>query len=288
MPQRKATRTPASGSRDLVPPELGCFRLELRAVEPVAFEADPARSLHAALHRALEVVTPSLARWIHDEAEKPVTLSPLYRVSGDEPVGGEVTAGERVWARVTALDRVALDGLVAVLGSHGGPTDRPVLQLEWRAFAVEAFAPVTPAGLGLQLLTTYSALYDAATPAPELALRFRSPVAFRNKGRHFLQPDPRHVFASYLRRWARYSGMPLPGVDNASISTQVVSLEARVEQRQVRLGSFAQPGFIGWARYRAEGDEVFRKGIAALADYAAYCGTGARTAFGMGQTERLR
>ena len=35
------------------------------------------------------------------------------------------------------------------------------------------------------------------------------------------------------------------------------------------------------------GHDDFRRGIAALATYAAYCGTGARTAFGMGQTERI-
>jgi len=42
--------------------------------------------------------------------------------------------------------------------------------------------------------------------------------------------------------------------------------------------------FLGTSRYVIAGDESFQRGVACLALFAAYCGTGSEAAMGMGQT----
>lgn len=131
-------------------------------------------------------------------------------------------------------------------------------------------------------------LYATENPVQRVALRFRSPTVFRNMGREILRPDPRLVFYSYLRCWEWFSGMPLPGVNKDSLGRFVALVEMEVRERRISFGAFDQLSFVGWASYQVGGDETFQKGVAALARYANYCGTGARTALGMGETERVR
>jgi CRISPR-associated endoribonuclease Cas6 len=268
-------------SRASCPVLVGSLCLHLRACEETRFNAYPARSLHAALHRKIEAVDPALGRSVHEATDKPFALSPLYRRGSDEPVEGVVATGERLWAQLTALE----SGVLAALWTLLGPL--PILDLEHRAFQIEAVAPSAPAGTSHPLIT-YPSLYAAEAPTAQITLRFSAPTAFRNMGRDFLRPEPRLVFYSYLRRWERFSGTPLPGVDKDSLGRSVVLLEAEAQERCISFGAFEQPAFVGWASYRVLGGEMFQRGVATLARYAAYCGTGARTALGMGQTERVR
>lgn len=260
---------------------VGSLRLDLRADGETAFPYFPAGSLHAALHRGIETVDPVHAHAIHDAPDKPFALSPLYRSATGEPVVGAVAAGERVHAWLATLETRTLAALLTFLGPC------PVLHLERVAYAVEGVAPSAPPASAVPPLTTYPAL-RAAAPATELTLRFLSPTVFRNQGRELVRPDARLVFYSFLRRWEAFSDAPLPGVSRDSLGACVHLLDSRTEQARVALGRFEQAGFTGWARYRVGGGEAFRTGVAALADYAAYCGTGARTALGLGRTERVR
>ncbi len=259
------------------------LRLELRAEAATVFPAAPVRALHGALHRLLETADPDLARRVHDAPVKPLTLSPLSRLADGAPVGHAVAAGEVVWARIGLLDGETLAGFRAALAGAGSA---PRLSLDARAFVLAGARPVDPAGGATPGQTTYAALAAAARPASELTLRFVSPTAFRHKGHDRLQPDPRLVFGSLLRRWRAFAPPHLLPPDDALLAA-VSLVDHRATARPVDLGSLRQPGFVGWARYRLDGDESTRRALAALTAYAPYAGVGARTAFGMGQTERI-
>ncbi|MBA2277600.1 MAG: CRISPR system precrRNA processing endoribonuclease RAMP protein Cas6, partial [Chloroflexia bacterium] len=130
---------------------------------------------------------------------------------------------------------------------------------------------------------------ELATTAPvaNLVLRFTSPTTFRQAGDHFLHPTPRLVFGSHLRRWRAFAPVALDALSLARLE-HIRLVEVDLQHIDVDLTVARHPAITGWARYRVDGaDDAFARQVATLAAYAAYCGTGARTSFGMGQTEWL-
>jgi CRISPR-associated endoribonuclease Cas6 len=277
-----------SGPELQVGPEpccLGCIRLELRAESGTVFPDDPTRALHGALHRAIERVDPDLSESIHQASDTPLVCSPLFLHRADarfEPVEREVRAGEVVWARIAALEGRTLTTLLAALEGlrwRGLP-----IVLE-RPFCIGEVALTEPAGAGLPMLATYADLAAMTRPAAEIALRFTSPTFFRQGGTIVPEPEAAPVFLSHFRRWRAFAGIALPGIDAGAIRRGVfLSGRPAGEVRPTAYRGLGERGFVGVARYGVDGDDTFRRGIATLATYAAYCGTGARTAFGMGQT----
>ncbi len=274
--------------------ELACLRLVLNPEGATTFKYEPVQAVHAALHRALEGFDRTLARRVHDEQEKPLTLTPLYKDGAGDPVGSSVAAGERVWIRAALLrpDVAAAvpEALPRWRQAHG-----PLI-LEHRRFHLDEFELVGPSeSTPVSMVMTYAALYEQAEPVAEVTLRFRSPTFFRNKDASRVMRDapertlrPDLVFGSYLRRWETFAPEPLPGVTQDLLHGAIRLSDARVSTQVVPFRGRDELTLTGWARFAVAGDGVFRKGIAALADFAAYCGTGARTAFGRGQTERVR
>jgi CRISPR-associated endoribonuclease Cas6 len=264
---------------------MAALRLELRAREGVCFTVSPTRLLHAALHRALEQVNPTLGARVHDTAIKPLALSPLSFADHRGYAVRVVAPGKHVHALLTVLGRDTLDGLLATLTWHW--REAQPLALDWHPFTVESIAPFNPLVPGAPPLVTYAQLLDAAPAAHEVTLRFVSPVIFRNKGQNLPPDDPWRVFQSYLRRWEAFSDVPVEGVTEAAVREAVrLRIVDRLDRWQFNLGMVEQPGFLGAVQCAITGDEALRRSICALADYALYCGTGARTAFGMGRTER--
>lgn len=262
-------------------PSLAAWRLELRALEPVRFPTWPGVTLHAALHRALEAHAPALAHAIHRAPIPPLTLSPLYRADGP-PIEAELAAGETGWVRVCALDTASVAVFPAAL--EAWRTRRGPLRLAWAAVAIEALEPEgTP--------TSPQQLWDAALPAGEIHLHFSSPTVFRNKGGDLTTPEPRLVFGSFLRRWRALAGYPFPDIGTLTDEAAAAAVDlcaADLHWQQIELRAACHTTFTGTAHYNLTGDATVRRALATLADYAAWCGAGARTGFGFGQTARLR
>lgn len=288
MPGASQESEGSSADLNRRPGVCGALRLELRAEQMTVFPDNPSRALHGALHRAIERLDPSLSIAVHGAAETPLVCSPLRWTdprAGDEPVGRQVGGGARVWARIAVLEREALVTLLAALD---GVRWRAVPIVLERPFAVERVALGSLPGGRLPALVAYADLAAMARPEPEVRLRFTSPTFFRQAGRVLPDPAAAPVFLSHLRRWRVFAGTDLPGVDPDGIRRRV-RLLGRPEGaiHETNLLGRGERGFVGVARYGIDGDDAFRRGIATLAAYAAYCGTGARTAFGMGQTERI-
>lgn len=266
------------------PPDVvAAIRVRLRVMEPVTFRNGSARPLHAALHRALEETDAALSRRVHSEVAKSFGVSPLYPLDATTMPRSGFRAGDRLWVRITTLEREVLTGLLASLATHWRE-GRP-LMLDWGPFRIEAIEPIPHRGADGPAVTAYGELASEAIPARGIALRFVSPVVFRNK-RDCLPPvDAWRVFGSYLRRWEAFSDIPLPGVTEEAVRAgAVLPPTGRLERIPLDVGFGGQTGYAGEVRFRVDGDDRLRHGLAVLAAYAAYCGTGSRTAFGMGQT----
>lgn len=251
--------------------------LELRTTEPISFPRATAPIFHGVVHRLIEAIDPECGRLLHERQLKPITLSPLVLESGDEIGGRAVAPGARLTARIGILEAPLLGIMLAALldcqrtGQH--------LSLDGRGAVVSDLRLAGPP-------LTYRGLRQAAAPRSEIGLQFVTPTVFRRRGHGMHGPEPGLVFGSYLRRWQTFApGGLITAVTPESIAAQV-SLHGTPtgDVREVDLGEFRQRGFTGAAAYQIDGDDTFRAEIAALATYSAYCGTGARTAYGMGQT----
>jgi len=269
-----------------LPEAMAAIRLELRALRTMTFKVEPTRSLHAVLHRVLETSSPALSHRVHEESVKSFSISHVLRVNEPNRPVRQIEQGERIWVRLSMLQREVLAGFITALVKHW--REATVLTFGSDPVQISSVAPELPLARVGSPLISYSDLYASALPADEIRLRFVSPVVFRNEGQDLPPDDSWRVFGSYLRRWRSYSDVALAGIDESTVRLHVHAEDsAHLTFHRLNLGMTEQSGFLGTIRFQVSGDHAFQRGVAALADYSAYCGTGARTAFGMGQTERL-
>lgn len=136
----------------------------------------------------------------------------------------------------------------------------------------------------------YEELLKRATDERCVRLHFFSPTSFHTGLVSYPLPDPLVLFQSWWRRWNTFAPLKLERVllDVAAVHLAIARHE--LHTRVVDLGVGHVVGFVGSVtlmvvQARRLGNKVLRR-LNALADYAAFCGTGQRTAQGMGQTRR--
>lgn len=140
--------------------------------------------------------------------------------------------------------------------------------------------------------TTYAQLLQAPDPDLTILLSFITPTSFRRKGNHLPLPIPFNLFHSYLRRWNDFSGYD---VDQDSfldwVDTGTLILGHQLQSVKVTAGkSGSVTGFTGSVQLglsaKAKQEADFVQLWQALGRFAPYCGTGHKTTFGLGQTQR--
>ncbi len=142
---------------------------------------------------------------------------------------------------------------------------------------------------------SYAEIVSRAGDAVNITLEFMTPTAFHVYGMAYVLPDPVRVFESYLAQWNLFSpsALRIAGAWLDWLRQSVVISRHRLETSVLRFDTHSQIGFIGLvsfsiprARVAATGDEPLRI-LNCLADFAFFCGTGHKTAQGMGQTRRV-
>jgi CRISPR-associated endoribonuclease Cas6 len=269
--------------------EMGVLHLEVAPRSACRFSSSPARSLHAALLRRLELLEPDLSHALHDApqgapaSDHPWTISPLLGRLGREEHNLIAAAGEHYRVRVTAL----VPEVLAVVAAAFDPDTflgREPLVLEHVPF------DVVPQSSRWEGLSTYASLLTAARPARRITLEFHSPTGFRTRRPTGQVPPPRLCLEGYLRKWNAFAPVALPAeplLDYAAAQLRIVSAELQTVPSQ--FGAFYERGVVGRVVWEAGGEApALRRLVNVLADYALYCGTGNKTAQGMGQTVRVR
>jgi len=137
---------------------------------------------------------------------------------------------------------------------------------------------------------SYEELLSESSVDRKVGLQFLSPTAFRSGGkRNVLFPDSSLVFGSYLSKWQHFS----PTKMDEAISNcweRIILARYRLNTHILHFDSYQETGFEGNCFYElpAELDDDTVRAINILADFAFYCGTGAKTTMGMGQTRRTK
>ena len=237
---------------------------EARALPPY-----PGRALHALFYQWLALGDYTLAVDVHhDGGPRPFTVSSVYRRDG-VPTLRLTVLNDEIWP---PLERgIAKTEGVVVL-------DRPLS---------------LPEGGPEIRHCTYTEMRTSAHAETRINLRFLSPTSFRSRGMHYPLPDPVLVFQSWLNRWNEFA----PEAHQINVALlDIVAAHIAVSRYNGRTemvdfgGNKRVVGFVGAVQYTVlrayKIGEAWLRKLNVLADYAPFCGTGHKTAQGMGQTRR--
>lgn len=261
--------------------------LKLRAEQEATLSPTQGYHGYALLLSLLNSVAPDLAHQVHSTEEtKPITVSPLQgkflKGRGKEIVVGK---GTEYWLRFSFLeDKVFASFLHSVLG-EGGTKE---VQLEPTTFSlVEVITE--PNSSPWAQFDSFHSLWDKAAPQEKITLQFLSPTAFRSRGRNIIFPEPELVFGSYLSKWNSYSPISFGDSLRSQVFPHIIATRHRLHSCILDFKSHKEVGFEGVCAFQIKENvpEESLRQINALADFAFYAGTGAKTTMGMGQTRRI-
>lgn len=226
------------------------------------------RGLHAVLLGALHTASASLAETVHEMRVKPFSQALLPNKS-DEP------SPSWLW-HVSFLDDGLVDPFLTGLAAAPPETLRhQPLQLLFDAVQRES--------------KTYAELRKTPS-AMGFKVNFLTPTSFKQRYYHNPLPTPYHCFQSWWRRWRHFA--PAGEAINIAaldiVSAHLVVSYFNVHSEVMKAGDRHFIGGMGKMSFRAiqaeKVDAAWWQSIAVLAAYASFCGTGHKTAQGMGQT----
>lgn len=136
-------------------------------------------------------------------------------------------------------------------------------------------------------LSTYEQLL-ASEPLAEFRFVFRTPTAFKQGRTSMPLPIPRLMFQSYLSRWNGFAP-PECAIDEdlpEVVERSVMIKNHDIASRLLDMKNMKMVGFIGSCTLGVDSglSELQIRQITALAHFAQFAGTGAKTTVGMGQT----
>ena len=248
----------------------------------------PGRLLHAALLRFIEEYAPALSEQLHDTSgDKPFTLSSLFDLPARSPREICIRRGEPLSFRITSLDPKLSDLLIETL--------QPSERANWQLGKVPCrIGRVDTSEHAWAKCEGYATLYQhtfeqASNPPTRIRLRFVTPTTFRQTPGNRPLPLPELVFRNYPAKWMRHTGLDFAPELERVLAEQVLIECYRLQTRMLPFGrGRMEVGFTGECTYRLKTpNPAHRLMLGLLADYAFYCGTGAKTTQGMGQTCRI-
>ncbi|MBA7564492.1 hypothetical protein ES708_06155 [subsurface metagenome] len=266
-------------------PEVYSVSVKLRALKDVVISQAHGSQAYGLFLNVLRMSSQSLAEELHGlDGAKPFTVSPLQGRFGRAGEGLRVIPEAKYSLRFTFMKSDVFAHFLDGTMKWGDNT----VELGSGSFQVEEVNPASKkdSSTGFQ---SYQGILNGASTRHQIELQFSSPTAFRSGGkRNVVFPTPELVFGSYLNRWQAFSPVKL----DDSISSwfdRIVVARYKLGTQILNFGSYQEVGFTGRCRYELNKNapEEVAHALNALADFAFYCGTGAKTTMGMGQTKRL-
>ena len=226
-----------------------------------------------------------LAQRLHSmDGAKPFTVSPLQGKFARKKTAISLRSNASCWLRFTALEETVFATLMDSLIKSD-----PQLRLGEATFRIDDI--VTHAqGSSWAGFSSYEQLLGSASPQRGISLQFTSPTVFRSAGkRNVAFPSPELVFGSLTIKWNAFSDNKLDSKVVDEIGCRVLVSRYKLETKMLDFGKYQELGFVGHCEYAIDSStpEKMLKIFNALADFAFYAGTGAKSTMGMGQTRRL-
>ena len=251
--------------------------------------------LHAMFFHLLDQVDKKLVDRLHeDNRYRPFTLSPLalhedvdhFHGAAWLPRDRMLKQGTSTAFRITFLD----DTLFPAFSQSMLNMRSPEVRLGGTMFTITNILTSTRVDNRWSRFTSYPDLIQHASKVQrKIMLHFLTPTTFGFGNVDLPLPLPRLVFQSYQRRFQEFCGMVFPPdfAEQVELYT-AVSYFHRLSTQTIPTKKVNMIGFTGKVTFnihqKAEPELVFQMNL--LADFAFFCGTGKKTAFGMGQTVR--
>ena len=220
---------------------------------------------------------PELADEIHSSSlDAPFTVSPLMRMRSEE---GEAPSYR---VRFTTMTEPVFDAVCRALYARHKSGES--VRLSKADFEIRSLD--FKDRRGLCRLARYEDLLNAP-PLQTFAFRFMTPTAFKNGRMNVPLPIPRLMFQGYLRKWNRFAPPDLRIEDSlaAEVEEGVAISRHDIRTRVLDMQAMKMIGFTGECVLAASGMDTARlRELSALARFAFFSGTGAKTTIGMGQT----
>ena len=267
-------------------PALYSVILELKAEGEATISPTQGHHAYGLFLALMRRANAKMAEELHkSDTIKPFTISPLqgkYQRSGKDV---RIIPASNYSIRFTFLEE---DIFAYFMDATLKAANQP-LRLESAVFHIERMM-LSQHDSPLCRCQSYQELLSEAGTQRKIGLQFLSPTAFRSGGkRNVLFPEAPLVFGGYLSKWQYFSPVKI----NESIAehwNEMIVARYKLNSHILHFNFYQEVGFEGNCVFELpdDFDEDALKAINALADFAFYCGTGAKTTMGMGQTRRIK
>lgn len=264
--------------------------IHLKALDNGSLPADLGPALRAEFLHWVGDANADHSDHLHDGDDlRPYTVSELHGSFRAQRGFRMVEAGQSAWFRVTGLKKAES---TLFLDSVLPEAEGKIISLDRVPFQVQKVAAKDGEHPWARQMS-YESLtekYFRSHPQPvgALEVEFVSPTTFHAGTVHVPLPHPETVLRSWLQRWNACSSASLPRDVYEVEEAHFALSRYKLETRAVHYGKATWIGFRGRCRFRIlSEDEFWLRLCNMLADFAFFCGTGAKTSFGMGQTRRV-
>ncbi len=248
--------------------------IQLAAVDQGYLSPTLGRAIHAQVLQWLSIGDESIAEYVHNSQESPISLSGL--IGNRRPSG--IRSGDEFYFRISLLNGHLIDALLSGIEHTGNET----FTLGKFTFIIKGIYSL-PGTHPWVRSADYQLLAKLPNNSDNFTLEFLSPMSFKQG--QYIQPFPlpELVFSSLQRRWdifapeeLKFDVIPWQGLVSAyNLQTHALKMEGG-----------AEIGTKGWIKYRFP-DPQQAKIATILAHFAFFAGVGRKTAMGMGQTKLL-
>lgn len=277
--------------------------IHLQASADAQLDQFSGRGVHGFWFRHWRAVDPVLGDRLHGATQEgEFTLSPLMGPPRPERDGAiDLRAGQSAWFRLTALsdalaaatDEKWLAGLetgsrIEIPGERT-EGERTIPGVGWVVTAISRQASEHPFAAQVAYEDLARRRLMSSNPPRGWKLEFLTPTTFHGKTAHLPFPLPESLIGSWLRRWQAFAPLALPEDELLTWARGNLAVSAyRLHTLPAREGERLRVGCVGTMSLRAlDMPPYLRAAVDTLAAFAFFCGSGAHTAQGLGQTRCL-
>lgn len=260
---------------------------QLTPQTPAAIPVDQARAMESVFLEWVRALDPGYAAEMHAAQDKDFTIANLSGARSNRAREALLQSSTTLTWRITSFSP-RLSTLVREKLLPGLPetirleNSNCALKIERVSLNAEEHPD---AALSSYAALAQNVLLGARTPESEIRVAFVSPTSFRQNNRQLLFPLPENAFDSWLRRWNAFAPVKLPDETRAFAAEAVAVNRYNLRTAKISGEGGWELGFSGACSYRIlTADPYWLRVLHTLAAFSFFCGTGRKTAQGMGQT----
>jgi CRISPR-associated endoribonuclease Cas6 len=269
-------------------PDLLSLIITLRNPRPISMAYDQGRALAAEFLNWVQEIDPNLSNKLHDpqRVPRPYTVSNLFDLPKPNKSMVLIPPDSKPWFRITSfspeLTRFIFDQLLPALSRK--------IQLgdgifEFDHVVTDPEKHIWAGAINYNDLINH---YMMGRVNSKTRHHFASPTSFHSKGNHMPYILPELALRSWMTAWNAYAPVEFP--DDILDQTQgsVAISYYRLQTIPVRYGNATFIGGMGNCTFNIVNEDPYWMHLVnILSAFSFYCGTGVKTALGMGQTRRL-